>query len=362
MAPCKTLTTTLDMESESTDTIKGRTRSRTKKVTTDPSNTQELMPTKKVTKVQRSLDLSEPLTVEKKSVKPRRSCKKTDSTESTSTDLQDTTLSNTQEKITTPKADDKPIKKELTDFYITQNVQTILLAIKENKAVELCFIDTESNQPRTFEPRQLIFDTFAKDWYIWGWDRRYNTERHHLISLIDNINIINGIGRSAQGPYKDDTPANYIGGWIGGESIHVKLVILKQWIFAVRQAPLPFPEFKIEDLEEGRAQVTFTATDLRSIARWVMQFGDGVQILEPQRLVDRIKQVGLSWSNKSVSNHIPKAAQIKQEQRPERKLDCKVDTKPQIFHDRKTLEQHKPNREGTEGTKTSKIEIRTGRL
>ncbi len=181
---------------------------------------------------------------------------------------------------------------------VTDQARAVLVAIQEGRAVELLFVDAENNPPRTFEPRQLIFDTFAKGWYVWGWDRRYNAERHHLLSLIAQVNPVEGMGRAAQGPYKDGTPANLIGGWLGGEAIHVRAILLKQWIFAVRQAPAPFPDFAIEDLEEGKAQVSFNATDLRAITRWVMQFGDGIQVLDPQRLQDRIKQVGLAWGGK----------------------------------------------------------------
>ena len=191
---------------------------------------------------------------------------------------------------------------------VSDQARAVLQAIQEGRAVELLFADAESNPPRTFEPRQLIFDTFAKGWYVWGWDRRYNAERHHLLSLIAQVNPVEGMGRAAQGPYKEGTPANLIGGWLGGEPIHVKAILLKQWIFAVRQAPAPFPDFTIEDLEEGKAQVTFTATDLRAITRWVMQFGDGIQVLEPQRLLDRVKQVGLAWAGKNAPAAAPAQA------------------------------------------------------
>src|SRR5208283_4632322 len=188
---------------------------------------------------------------------------------------------------------------------LTDHAATVLQAIHGGHAVELIFQDAETNPPRTFEPRQLIYDTFAKGWYVWGWDRRYNAERHHLLSLVAQVNPVEGMGRAAQGPYKEGTPANLIGGWLGGEPIHVKAVLFKQWIFAVRQAPAPFPEFTIEDLEEGKAQVSFTGTDLRAITRWAMQFGDGIQVLEPQRLLDRIKQVGLAWGGKAAPAPAP---------------------------------------------------------
>ncbi|MBI4912942.1 MAG: WYL domain-containing protein [Acidobacteria bacterium] len=177
--------------------------------------------------------------------------------------------------------------------------QAILEALQEGRALEFIFEDGDTNPPRTFEPRMLSFDALTQAWYVWGWDRRYNAERHHRLDLLKEINGVEGVGRSAQGPYKEGTPANQIGGWLGGEPIPVKAVLLKQWIFAVRQAPPPFPEFRMEDMEEGKASVSFTATDLRAIARWCMQFGDGIQVLEPQRLVDRIKQVGVTWGGKA---------------------------------------------------------------
>jgi hypothetical protein len=78
----------------------------------------------------------------------------------------------------------------------------------------------------------------------------------------------------------------------------VKATLLKQWVFAVKQAPPAFPHFMIEEQGDGQALVTFAATDLRAIARWAMQFGDGIQVLEPARLVDRIKQVGAVWAGR----------------------------------------------------------------
>ena len=352
MSPCKPLSINLNVESESKDDLKNRTRSQAKKSAAE-SNGSKIS---EAARTRSSSCPSDPACDEKRVVRPRKISKKTDPTAST-----EITSHPAQEVVDPPKHSETLNQRESINPSFTSLVQTVLLAIKENRAVELFFTDVENNPPRTFEPRQLIFDAFVKDWYVWGWDRRYNTERHHLLALIDHINIVNGVGRSTQGPYKDSAPANFIGGLLGGETIHVKLIIFKQWIFAVRQAPIPFPEFKLEEIEEGKAQITFTATDLRSIARWVMQFGDGVQVIEPQRLIDRIKQVGLAWSSKSVTTNI-KATQIRHEQHPEQKSDYRLDTKHEITPDYKNLEQSKQNREVAEGTKTSKVEIRTGRL
>ena len=186
-----------------------------------------------------------------------------------------------------------PVLPELTPL-----AQSILAAMCEGRAVEFIFADANANAPRTFEPRHLTFDALTQAWYVWGWDRRYNAERHHRVDLLAEVNDVEGVGRAAQGPYVEGTPANLIGGWLGGEPIAVKASLMKQWVFAVKQAPPAFPNFKLEDQGDGQALVSFTATDLRAIARWIMQFGDGVQVLEPARLVDRIKQVGTVWAGR----------------------------------------------------------------
>ena len=177
-------------------------------------------------------------------------------------------------------------------------VGTLLAAIREGRALEFIFADADANAPRTFEPRSLSFDALSQAWYVWGWDRRYNAERHHRVDLLAEANEVEGVGRAAQGPYAEGTPANQIGGWLGGEPIAVKATLMKQWVFAVKQAPPAFPGFRLEDQGDGQALVSFAATDLRAIARWAMQFGDGIQVLEPARLVDRIKQVGTVWAGR----------------------------------------------------------------
>ena len=194
-----------------------------------------------------------------------------------------------------PKA---PAKKAAAAAALPPLAAAILAAIREGRAVEFIFADAEANAPRTFEPRHLTFDALSQAWFVWGWDRRYNAERHHRVDLLAEVNEVEGVGRAAQGPYAEGTPANQIGGWLGGEPIPVKVTLLKQWVFAVKQAPPAFPHFKIEDQGDGQALVTFSATDLRAIARWAMQFGDGIQVLEPARLVDRVKQVGAVWAGR----------------------------------------------------------------
>ena len=191
---------------------------------------------------------------------------------------------------------------------VPPHAETILEALREKRPLEFIFADGDANPPRTFEPRQLIFDTLSQAWFVWGWDRRYNAERHHRIDALAEVNQVEGMGRSAQGPYKEGTPPNLLGGWLGGEPIPVKATLMKQWIFAVKQAPPAFPEFKITDAEDGKATVSFTATDLRAISRWCMQFGDGIQIQEPQRLVERLKQAGIAWAGKPAQGAAPAPA------------------------------------------------------
>lgn len=219
-------------------------------------------------------------------------------------------------------------------------VPSLLDALRAGRAVELVFKDAAAYAPRTFEPRSLAFDTLSQAWYVWGWDRRYNAERHHCLDLLAEVNPVDGVGRAAQGPYPEGTPANLIGGWLGGEPIPVKALLFKQWIFAVRQAPPPFPDFKVVDLEDGKAQVSFTGTDLRAIARWCMQFGEGIQVQEPQRLVDRFKQVGVTWSGKPAPAPPPppkaapkpeapraEARHRAHEPRPESRTESRTETK-----------------------------------
>jgi hypothetical protein len=269
-------------------------------------------------------------------------------------------------KVETTPAAPASVAEAETGSGFPANVQTILTAIQEGRAVELIFADADANPPRTFEARQLVFDVFTKAWFIWGWDRRYNAERHHRVDLLSEVNIVEGVGRAAQGPYKDGTPANQIGGWLGGEPIPVRAILLKQWIYAVKQAPAVFPDFKLEDLEEGKAMVSFVGTDLRAIARWCMQFGDGIQVLEPQRLIDRIKQVGVTWAGKPA---VQPAAPPQPKPAPEPKSEPRPEFHRKPEHPRHEPREHHEPREFKETReseapkpKSGKIEIRIDRL
>lgn len=237
---------------------------------------------------------------------------------------------------------------------LPSHVESILSAIQEGRAVELIFADAEANAPRTFEPRQLTFDALAQAWFVFGWDRRYNAERHHRLDLLAEVNPVEGVGRSAQGPYAEGTPGNQIGGWLGGEAIAVKATLQKQWVFAVKQAPPAFPAFKLIDREDGRAEVTFTATDLRAIARWVMQFGDGITVQEPQRLVDRLRQVASVWAGKDLAKAPAPAP------RPEPRHEPRPE--PREERPRHQEPRHEFRPEPKHEGKGPKVEIRIERL
>ncbi|HJW44233.1 MAG TPA: WYL domain-containing protein [Geothrix sp.] len=248
--------------------------------------------------------------------------------------------------------------------------QAILVAICEGRAVEFIFADADANAPRTFEPRHLTYDALSQAWYVWGWDRRYNAERHHRVDLLAEVNAVEGVGRAAQGPYPEGTPANQIGGWLGGEPIAVKATLLKQWVFAVKQAPPAFPNFKIEEQGDGQALVTFTATDLRAIARWTMQFGDGIQVLEPARLVDRIKQVGAVWAGREraaapasaprpAHRPEPTSEPRRGESRPhaDARPESKSESKPESRPHREPRPDRDRDRDETPKGKAGKVEV-----
>jgi len=254
-----------------------------------------------------------------------------------------------------PKVAAKPAAKATPQEAGLQHpfVETILAAIREGRALEFIFADAETNAPRTFEPRQLTFDALSQAWYVWGWDRRYNAERFHRLDLLGEVNAVEGVGRAAQGPYAEGTPANQIGGWLGGEPIAVKATLMKQWVFAVKQAPPAFPHFRMEEQGDGQALVTFTATDLRAIARWIMQFGDGVQVLEPARLQDRVKQVAAVWMGRDrqpAAAQAPRHESSRHEPRHESKPEVKPAPRPEPpqesrRHESRPPREHRPERE-----------------
>ena len=260
------------------------------------------------------------------------------------------------------KAAKKAVKASTDAAGLSPQAEAILAAIREGRAVELIFEDAEANAPRTFEPRQLIYDALAQAWYVFGWDRRYNAERHHRLDQLQEVNDVEGVGRGAQGPYAEGTPGNQIGGWLGGEPIPVKVLLQKQWVFAVKQAPPAFPGFKLEEKEEGKAQATFTATDLRAIARWAMQFGDGITVLEPARLLDRIRQTATAWGAKLPA---PKAAPAPAPApRPEPRESRHHHDEPRREESRRRdhSEDRDRDRDRDRAPKDAKVEVRIERL
>jgi hypothetical protein len=99
-----------------------------------------------------------------------------------------------------------------------------------------------------------------------------------------------------------------------------------------------------------------------------MQFGDGVQVLEPARLVDRIKQVGAVWAGrerpvapvaapKSAPRQEPSAEPRRQEARPHR--ESRPEREPRQEREARPEREHRPEREREEApkSKSGKVEV-----
>ena len=100
-----------------------------------------------------------------------------------------------------------PIKLQIVDGHLMAEGTTLgadngiavatNLAIMEDESLvhgplEFLFTDADANPPRTFEPRMLCFDALSQAWYAWGWDRRYNAERHHRLDLLTAAEVHRG--------------------------------------------------------------------------------------------------------------------------------------------------------------------------
>jgi len=97
---------------------------------------------------------------------------------------------------------------------LTPLAQTILTAICEGRAVEFIFADADANARAPSSPATHLRCPQPSLVRV-GLGSPLQRERHHRVDLLAEVNAVDGVGRAAQGPYAEGTPANQIGGWLG---------------------------------------------------------------------------------------------------------------------------------------------------
>ncbi len=171
-------------------------------------------------------------------------------------------------------------------------LEPILRAIEGGRELEIEYSAPEKKpESRTVVPHCITLDIFSGGSFLAAWDPKDGRPKHFRLSRIDKAKVSTRHGFISDLATMQRAARYQIGGWISAEEpFEVQLRIKgPHWLEAFREAPPALPEFTATpDAESQTVEVRFKANHLNGAARWILQFGDCVNVQGPKRLRDHI--------------------------------------------------------------------------
>jgi len=179
-------------------------------------------------------------------------------------------------------------------------LEPILKALQEERELEFEYQSASAKAPTAHRvlPYALTHDLYSGGAFLLAWDPG-RKEPIHL--------RLNRIGRAKAGPrtkVPDVEPLEraarfQIGGWTSGEPPFEVVARIEgaHWVQAIKEAPPALPEFSERIARDGKSlEVRFKATHANGASRWILQFGEAAELLEPK------------WLRKEIQERLEKAA------------------------------------------------------
>ena len=164
---------------------------------------------------------------------------------------------------------------------LAPKIQLVQDAIEERKTLSFHYFAPKGESKRVIEPYYLVFKWSS--WYVWGWCTQKSNFRlfklNRMYSLFKTNN--NFIRRKVQFP---DLSTEKIFPF----EIQVKAIFSKEEKWRLVE------EFGINCFTENKdGTLLFSAgyTDMENLVRWLLTFGDKVQVLEPKEVKEQLVNI-----------------------------------------------------------------------
>ena len=144
---------------------------------------------------------------------------------------------------------------------------------------------------RRFVPYCLTHDLFSGAAFLAVWDPEAQKPKHLRLNRIENVRVSTRPGVISRPDVMAQAARFQVGGWISDAPPFEVSVRIKgtHWLQAFKEAPPALPDFAAQKAEDGQSVlVTFKANHPNGATRWVLQFGECAQVLDPAWLCDDI--------------------------------------------------------------------------
>jgi predicted DNA-binding transcriptional regulator YafY len=178
-------------------------------------------------------------------------------------------------------------------------LEPILRALQEERELHLEYqaAGAKAPTPHHVLPYALTHDLYSGGAFLLVWDPARRKPIHLRLTRIGRVKV----GAKAALPEAAllERAAHYqIGGWTSEEPPFEVVARIEgaHWVQALKEAPPALPEFGCRIAKDGQScEARFKATHANGPSRWILQFGEAAEVLEP------------AWLRKEIAERLERA-------------------------------------------------------
>jgi predicted DNA-binding transcriptional regulator YafY len=166
----------------------------------------------------------------------------------------------------------------------TDHLQTILHSIGQKKVLALNYFAQHSQEQtkRYVEPVGIFYS--ASYWHLIAWCRLRSAYRDFRVDRIKHLTV-------TEDSYDNEHPTlkDYIAKTAREQDLERVVISIDRSIHSHLEQQKYYSGFVSEKIIDDTIEMTFLTTSLEGFARWHMMFGEKAEIIEPDKLRDRVK-------------------------------------------------------------------------
>lgn len=173
-------------------------------------------------------------------------------------------------------------------------LEPVLRALEGSKELEVDYqAPGRPRSTRTVVPYALTHDLFSGGAFLLVWDGHRRMPLHLRLSRICGAKVLARTGVIPDPRVMEAAATTQIGGWISADApFEVRARVRgAAWVQALKEAPPNLPAFEGRPSRDGVSmELSFRASHPNGALRWLLQFGDALEVLEPAGLRETMRR------------------------------------------------------------------------
>jgi predicted DNA-binding transcriptional regulator YafY len=166
----------------------------------------------------------------------------------------------------------------------------IFRALRESRVIQFRYRVPYERTGHVREVEPVHMACLADEWYLIGYDRRAKDVRHFAVARVQSVLKDEGEQFELREFDADEYFANRFGRFVGQAGEFYQVVIKFDPDTAIWIPEREWhPKQKIRKHRDGSLTLSFPAPSLYEVKRWVLQWGAGAEVIQPEELKEEIK-------------------------------------------------------------------------